>query len=183
MPRARSPLAIAVVPAFLLGCGGAGKPAAPAAPAVPAAMARAAPPAAKAAAAPGEPSRNPSIGSAPAAPAPQPAPITGEQAEAIVWNLPETKAWTDAIARRSHGTAHATTMVLPEDPEIVAGKRYWSVNFYETQPDHIHRWQTFMVRLDGKEILVEADTGDHLSLQDWRVKQQPPARAGDAKPK
>src|SRR5579863_2968809 len=190
MLRTRSPLVIAIVPALLLACGGAGKPAAPAAqaaaaapaaPAVPAAMARAAAPPAKAVVAQGEAAKSLPNRPVPAAPVPQPARITGEQAEAIVWDLPETRAWADAIAKRSRGAAHATTMVLPEDPETIEGKRYWSVNFYETQPDHIHRWQTFMVRLDGKEILVETDTGDHLSLQDWRVKQQPLARAGDAK--
>ncbi len=217
MPRTRPLLVIAVAlaPALLLACGGAGKPAAPsapatpaapsspagpaspagaaapaapatraaAAPAVPVATAQAGPTPAKAAVAKGEPSKSPPNRSAPAAPVPQPATITSERAEAIVWDLAETRAWADAIARRSRGAAHATTMVLPEDPETIDGKRYWSVNFYETQPDHIHRWQTFMVRLDGKEILVEADTGDHLSLQDWRAKQHPLARASDTKPK
>ncbi|HEX3532555.1 MAG TPA: hypothetical protein VH988_36315 [Thermoanaerobaculia bacterium] len=71
-------------------------------------------------------------------------------------------------------------MVEPEEPETIEGKRlrYWSVGFYEFQPDHSHRWDTFLVRVDGKEILVEDLLGgDPMTLKEWRRKEKPMDRA------
>jgi hypothetical protein len=104
----------------------------------------------------------------------RPAAITSERAEALVWALPEIKAWAKYIGAESEGKAHAMTIVEPEAPEIVKGKRYWSVNFGEDDGDHTHRWQTFMVRLDGAAILVDTDTPDeYLTLKQWRVRDHP----------
>ena len=106
--------------------------------------------------------------------APSPAPITEEQAMAIVWELPEIKAWTRYIDEKTAGKVRATLMVDPQRPENIRGNKYWAVGFYENQPTHVHRWQTFLVRLDGKEILVDdLVTGDYMDLQKWREKENP----------
>jgi hypothetical protein len=73
-------------------------------------------------------------------------------------------------------------MVEPQQPEAREGKYYWSVNYYENHPTHFHRWQTFMVRLDGKEILVDdVTTGEYRSLDDWRRKEKPMDRVRETK--
>jgi hypothetical protein len=103
--------------------------------------------------------------------------ITKEQADALVWNLPEVKAWANYINTKTKGAVHAMTMISPETPETIEGKKYWSVGFYEDQPDHVVRWQSFLVRLDGKEILVDTDSPDeYLSLKEWRAKAHPMER-------
>ena len=108
--------------------------------------------------------------------------ITKERAEAIVWELPEIKAWKKYIDKKNKGTVHAATMVLPETPLIIKGKQYWAVNFYEDRPAYLHRWQTFMIPLDSKKILVDTDTtGIYSSLQEWRTKTNPMERIRESK--
>ena len=108
-------------------------------------------------------------------PRPAPATISAEQATEIVEKLPEIKAWSAYIKRTTHGKVTSALMVMPEEPETVEGKRlrYWSVGFYENQPDHYHRWDTFLVRVDGKEILVEDLSGDPITLKQWRKEEKP----------
>ena len=104
----------------------------------------------------------------------RPAAITSERAEALVWALPEIKAWAKFIGAQSKGKARAMTIVEPEAPAIVEGKRYWSVSFGEDDGDHTHRWQTFMVGVDGGAILVDTDAPDeYLTLKQWRVREHP----------
>jgi hypothetical protein len=108
--------------------------------------------------------------------------ITKEKAVAIVWDLPEIKAWAKYIDAKTKGTVHAATMVIPEIPVTIKKKQYWSVNFYEDQPEYFHRWQSFMVQLDGKEILVDTiRPDDYISLQEWRTKEKPMERIRESK--
>jgi hypothetical protein len=109
-----------------------------------------------------------------AAPKPVPAAISSDQATGIVWKLPEIKAWSAYILRTSHGKIHAALMVTPEEPVEIEGKRYWTVGFFENQPEKYLRWETFLVRLDGRQILVEdATSGDNLTLEQWRRQEKP----------
>jgi hypothetical protein len=103
-----------------------------------------------------------------------PAGITATEAIGIVRDLPEARAWSTFISEQSKGGAHAAMMVEPQQPKEMEGKYYWSVNFYENQPTHFHRWQTFMVRLDGKEILVDdVVSGEYRHLKEWRIIDKP----------
>lgn len=106
-----------------------------------------------------------------------PASLTSDAAVEAVFRLPEVKAWGKYILETSNGKVHGALMVMPEKPVIENGKRYWSVEYVENQPDHVHRWQTFLVRLDGKEILVDDPvSGDDVSLAEWRETQMPMKR-------
>ena len=83
------------------------------------------------------------------------------------------KAWGKYIEEKTSERVRAL-IVDPRTPEYHTVKRYWAVDFYEDQPTHVHRWQTFFVRLDGKEILVDDPiTGDYMDLQKWREKEKP----------
>jgi hypothetical protein len=119
-----------------------------------------------------------------AAPKPAPATISSDQATEIIWKLPEVKAWSAYILRTTQEKVHPALMVEPGEPVRVEGRRsrYWSVGFYEDQPDHTHRWDTFLVRVDGKEILVEDMTGgDPMTLTQWRKKEKPMDRVRETK--
>jgi hypothetical protein len=108
--------------------------------------------------------------------------ITADEAVAIVSELPEAKAWSKYLNDSTGGKVQAAMTVEPEHPETIEGKQYWSVNYYENQPTHFHRWQTFMVRLDGKEILVDdVTTGEYRSLEEWREKEKPMERVNKTK--
>jgi hypothetical protein len=94
--------------------------------------------------------------------------ITQDQAIDMVVKLPEVKAWSARLSRVTHGKVRATFMVEPDEPEPIEGRRYWAVGCFENQPDHFVRWETFLVRLDGKVILVEDTDGEPISLKRWR---------------
>lgn len=101
--------------------------------------------------------------------------ITEDQAVEILDRLPEIRAWSAYIARQSHGKVHASFIAMPEEPVTLDnGQRYWSIGFFEDHPGYVHRWDTFMVRLDGKQIRVMDDlTDDLLTLKQWRTKKKP----------
>jgi hypothetical protein len=103
--------------------------------------------------------------------------LTSDAAVNAVARLPEVKAWGKFILESTGGKVHGALMVMPEEPVVEEGKRYWSVEYLEDQPDHMHRWQTFLIRLDGKEILVDDPvSGDYVSLAEWRATQKPMER-------
>ena len=100
----------------------------------------------------------------------------------MIWELPEVKALAKYIEEKTAGKVRAALMVEPNTPENLAGNKYWAIGFYENQPTHVHRWQTFLVRLDGKEILVDdLITGDYWNLQKWREKEKPLERVRESK--
>lgn len=105
-----------------------------------------------------------------------PASTTKEQAVSMIFELPEIKAWSSYIEHTTKGKVHASIIIFPEEPEILDGKQYWSVNFYENQPTHIHRWESFLVSLDNGEILVDDIADDVISLQAWRDQKKPMER-------
>jgi len=100
--------------------------------------------------------------------------ISEELAIDLVFDLPETKAWSDFIARKTEGKVHASLSVSPNEPTTVNGKQYWSINFHEKHPTHFVHWETFLVSLDGKEIMIEDNTeGEIIPIQTWRTKTKP----------
>lgn len=105
-----------------------------------------------------------------------PASISKEQAVAIILELPEIKAWANYIEQTTEGKAHGSTMAQPEEPRTIDEKKYWTVSFYENQPAQMHRWETFLVSLDSKTILVDDILDDVISLQEWRDNKKPMER-------
>ncbi|MFI3155082.1 MAG: hypothetical protein QX199_02880 [Methylococcaceae bacterium] len=111
------------------------------------------------------------------------APITKEQAAAMISELPEVKAWSGYIERTSEGKVHGSIMVSPEELITSDGKQYWPVDFYESQMTNLHRWASFLVSLDTQEILVDDSEGGIISLQEWRDSKKPMERiSGDNAP-
>jgi hypothetical protein len=101
-------------------------------------------------------------------------PITSDQAEKLVWALPEAKAWAAHIERVSAGKNHGGTTVYDDQPDTIVGRQYWAVEYIEDTPDLIHLWQIFLVRVDGRTILVQdIATGEPLTLSVWRKKEHP----------
>lgn len=105
-----------------------------------------------------------------------PATLTKEQAVAIISELPEIKAWSDYIERTSEGKVHGMIMEPAAELTTLDGKQYWSVDFYENQPAQSHRWESFLVGLDHKDILVDDLEDGFISLQTWRDTKKPMAR-------
>jgi hypothetical protein len=108
--------------------------------------------------------------------------ITRKQAIAIINKLPEIAAWHAYVKAATAGAINTTLSVNPETPITYAGRKYWSVSFYENQPTHNSRWQTFLVRLDRQEILVDDLEGKYRSLATWRRDDKPMERVNPSKP-
>lgn len=101
-------------------------------------------------------------------------PLGKDGAEKIVWQLPEVKAWAQAVEKHSKGATHGASMVDGDQPETIDGKQFWSVTCFVDLPDHIKRWHTFMIRTDGKEILADSSSsGDYTALEQWRATEKP----------
>jgi hypothetical protein len=107
--------------------------------------------------------------------------ITREQAIAQVAELPEIDAWQEYVNQRTAGKVLTSLIVNPETPKTYAGQEYWSVSFYESQATHDSRWQTFLVRVDGQEILVDDLEGKYRSLETWRRDDKPMERVNPPK--
>jgi hypothetical protein len=107
--------------------------------------------------------------------------ITREQAIAQVAKLPEIDAWQEYVNQRTAGKVLTSLIVNPETPKTYAGQEYWSVSFYESQATHDSRWQTFLVRVDGQEILVDDIEGNYRSLETRRRDDKPMERVNPPK--
>jgi hypothetical protein len=124
----------------------------------------------------------PSPAGASAGPAAHPAStrasITLEQAMDILLALPEIKAWQSHVKRVSKGALHGKLLAESDEPVVVKGRKYWSVSFIEDHPDRVYRWESFLVSLDGKTVLVEDSSNDRLlTLVRWRRQEHPMDRA------
>jgi len=94
---------------------------------------------------------------------------TKEQAMAALLAVPELKAWSEQIERRSKGKAHGA--VVEDDPALreINGKKYYQLSFVENRAEDVRRRESFLVAQQGDEILVEdAETDTLMSLQEWR---------------
>lgn len=109
--------------------------------------------------------------------APKPAPAvvkeaparSKEQAMAALLAVPELKAWSEQIEKRSKGKAHGAVIEDDPTPREINGKKYYQLSFVENRADDVRRRESFLVAQQGDEILVEDPETDTLqSLQDWR---------------
>jgi len=111
-------------------------------------------------------------------PAPAPAPAapvvaapahSKEQAMATLLALPELKAWSAQIEKRTGGKAHGAVIEDNPAPREVNGKKYYQLSFMENRPQDARRQESFLVAQDGSEILVDdLESNTLLSLQEWR---------------
>jgi hypothetical protein len=109
-------------------------------------------------------------------PTPQPAaPVAAapahskEQAMATLLALPELKAWSAQIEKRTDGKAHGAVVEDNPVPREVNGKKYYQLSFVENRPQDARRQESFLVAQDGSEILVDdTESNTLLSLQEWR---------------
>ena len=110
------------------------------------------------------PPSKPAAAEAPAAPA-----RTREQAIARLMALPELKAWSEQIEKKSGGKAHGAVIEDDPAPRVLDGKPYYQLSFVENQKDRIHRRASFLVAQQGDDVLVEDDAkGTVESLPEWR---------------
>jgi hypothetical protein len=110
------------------------------------------------------PPPKPAVAEAPAAPA-----RTREQAIAQLMALPELKAWSEQIEKKSGGKAHGAVIEDDPAPRVLDGKPYYQLSFVENQKDRIHRRASFLVAQQGDDVLVEDDAkGTVESLSEWR---------------
>jgi hypothetical protein len=111
----------------------------------------------------------PSPAPTPATPVAQAPAQTKEQAMAALLALPELKAWSAQIERRTDGKAHGAVVEDNPAPREVNGKTYYQLSFVENRAQDARRQESFLVAQDGSEILVEDTESDTLlSLQEWR---------------
>jgi len=104
-----------------------------------------------------------------AAPAPAEPARTREQAIAQLMALPELKAWSEEIEKRSHGKVHGAVIEDDPTPRVIEGKPYYQLSFVENRKQNVHRRASFLVAKTGKDILVEdAETDTVQSLDEWR---------------
>jgi hypothetical protein len=110
------------------------------------------------------PPPKPAVVQAPAAPT-----RTREQAMAALMALPELKAWSQQIEKRSHGAVHGAVIEDDPNPRIIEGKKYYQLSFVEDRKQNVHRRASFLVAQQGDDILVEdTDTDTVQSLAEWR---------------
>jgi len=111
-------------------------------------------------------------------PAPPPKPVVQQKAEPVVTReeamstllaLPEVKAWSAEIEKRSRGKAHGA--IIEDNPQTrtINGRPYWQLSFVENRADKVQRRESFLVAQTGSQILVEDVENDSvLSLDEWR---------------
>ena len=109
--------------------------------------------------------------------APKPAPAavkeaparTKQQAMEALLAVPELKAWSEQIEKRSKGKAHGAVIEDDPAPREINGKKYYQLTFVENRAKDVRRRESFLVSQQGDEILVEdTETDTLLSLQEWR---------------
>lgn len=94
---------------------------------------------------------------------------TKQQAMEALLAVPELKAWSEQIEKRSKGKAHGAVIEDDPAPREINGKQYYQLTFVENRADDVRRRESFLVAKQGDEILVEdAETDTLLSLQEWR---------------
>ena len=95
--------------------------------------------------------------------------VTREQAMAALLALPELKAWSQDIEKRSRGKAHGAVIEDDPSPRVINGQTYWQLSFVENRADKVQRRESFLVARTGSQILVEDTANDTVvSLDEWR---------------
>ena len=102
-------------------------------------------------------------------------PISADTAIRMVTAIPEVVDWCGLVERNGNRTVIGVsqagpTLAIPGNPAS-----YWTVYSHEVMSTHFPRFETFLVREDGHEILVHnfADHGKQfLTLAEWRALRQ-----------
>ncbi|MEN3276014.1 MAG: hypothetical protein V7631_1804 [Massilia sp.] len=95
--------------------------------------------------------------------------VTREQAMATLLALPEVKAWSAEIDKRSRGKAHGAIIEDALAPRLINGRQYWQMSFVENRQEKVQRRESFLVAKTGDQVLVEDLQNDTvLSLDEWR---------------
>jgi hypothetical protein len=107
-----------------------------------------------------------------------------EQAVTALMSLPELKAWSEWIEKKSSGAAHGAVIAGDASAtRTINGKVYQAYSFVENDPVSAHFWQGFYVTASGDSILVEdATSGDVVSVDEWRQKDHPLDRMQEKAP-
>ncbi len=97
-----------------------------------------------------------------------------QQARDALMALPELKVWSERIARNSGGKIHGALVEYDPTPKLVNGKKYWQFSFVENGAVAAHNWDSFLVEVGGRTILVEDFNSDkQLTLEQWRATKKP----------
>ncbi|MBC7860203.1 MAG: hypothetical protein H7Z39_15830 [Burkholderiaceae bacterium] len=106
---------------------------------------------------------------------------TRQQAAQTLMALPELKAWSVMIEKKSAGKTHGAVVEYDPAPRVVKGKRYWQLSFVENGAEAAERWESFLVSASDDEILVEDGATDELlSLKRWRKEYRPMERGNES---
>ena len=104
-----------------------------------------------------------------------------DEAVDLVLRLPEIVKWSRWIRRTTNNRVNGVCMLGSEVPDERDGKLYWRVGFYENQPTHMHRWETFLVDIRTGEIFIENTVDLSLkTLAQWRKEDKPMERIKNA---
>lgn len=101
--------------------------------------------------------------------------ISIDRAIALVMKIPEANSWAKAVQKA--GRIPAFNIDGDNLVETINGREYYSITIYEDTGDKFTRWMTFMVRVDGKAILIDDDLSDsdesrYITLEQWRAKMK-----------
>lgn len=101
--------------------------------------------------------------------------ISTDRAIALVMKIPEVNSWVKAVQKA--GRTPAYNIDGDNLVETIHGREYRSTTIYEDTGDKFTRWMTFMVRIDGKALLVDDDLSDsdesrYITLEQWRARMK-----------
>lgn len=101
-----------------------------------------------------------------------------EQATGALMALPELRAWSALLEKKSGGSVHGALVEYDPAPRQLNGKRYWQFSFVESSPEALLRWESFLLSSSDDEILVDDAASDSvLSLERWRKEKHPLQRS------
>ena len=80
--------------------------------------------------------------------------------------LPEFINWSNTISSKSG--ANAAFIPAVDKQTKLKNRCYWSVTVYSNEGSHYHRWNTFLISVTGRVILVENIEGEPVPLQTLR---------------
>jgi hypothetical protein len=112
-------------------------------------------------------------------PLPPPAPVvqpqkaapalSKQQAMAALLALPEVKAWSLDIEKRSRGKASGAIIEDDPRPRTLNGKQYWQMSFVENRKEAVQRRESFLVaQADGQILVEDLKNASVMSIDEWR---------------
>jgi hypothetical protein len=94
------------------------------------------------------------------------APQSYSRAANQVARLPETLAW-----QKTH--IYPLTLGLPMDKQVQIGKAcFWEVSVYANRPERLELWNTFLVPIQGRALMVRDSEGKAINVKQWKKRFQ-----------